>query len=95
MAVKKSSAETALTLDKILADVAGLPAIKPNDEALRGITLDNLPESSENVETSLLIARYFIDTNRRLLEDSAVLDTVSKNLDQLDTKFKQLEAELP
>lgn len=93
-----SKATVVMTLDDILSDLDKMPRQVDNSSSSassssssRPFTRLPLPESSETVETSIELSQRFIDSSKRVLQDTDALDAVRADLDRVDRLLDEVE----
>ena len=92
---KKRKPTTSLTLHDILLDIGKMPDMIAKDEEssipIESVSVDTLPTSSQSVHSSLILSRTFIESNKRVLADAELVDSIRDRLDHIDKSLKEVE----
>ena len=84
-----------MTLDDILSDLDKMPSQadlhSTSISTSTPYTRLPLPESSESVETSIEISQRFIESSKRVLQDTDALNEVRAELERVDRLLEEVE----
>jgi hypothetical protein len=81
-----------LTVNDILSDLEKLPQVQSSPStSSQPYTRQPLPDASENVDTSIELSQRFIESSKRVLQDTDALDEVRAGLDRVDRSLGEIE----
>lgn len=91
----KSKAAVTMTVNDILSDLDRMPLQKDGPfssvSTSTPYTRQPLPETSESVDTSIELSQRFIESSKRVLQDTDALDSVRVELERVDRLLDEVE----